>query len=124
MMVVRRYEPGDEGALWQLYHDTTHIVNGRDYTPEQCERWAPAIPDIARWTERIRDRNPFVAELDGTIVGFAELLSDGEIDFFYVHHEHQREGVRGAGFPMAVRVQVPVLVLRADFRMAPIQSSA
>lgn len=92
-MTIRRYRPGEEEALWCLYHDTTHRILGRDYTSEQCERWAPAVADMSQWTERIRARNPFVAEHDGQILGFAELEPDGHIDFFYCHHAHQRQGV-------------------------------
>lgn len=40
-MQVRRYKPGEEEEIWQLYHDTTHIINGEVYTKEQVERWAP-----------------------------------------------------------------------------------
>jgi ribosomal protein S18 acetylase RimI-like enzyme len=92
-VVVRRYAPGEEPDLWRLYHDTTHLVNGRDYTAEQCARWAPAEKDMDEWARRIGERNPFVAERDGVILGFAELEADGHIDCFYVHHAHQREGV-------------------------------
>ncbi len=92
-MNVRRYKPGDEERLWQLYHDTTHIINGKDYTPEQCERWAPAVTDVSKWKQRIRAKNPFVAEEDGRILGFAELEDDGHIDYFYCDHEHQRRGI-------------------------------
>jgi len=92
-MNIRRYRPGDEKRLWQLYHDTTHIINGTNYTPEQCERWAPAEVDMPKWRERIRGKNPFVAEDNGQILGFGELEHDGHIDYFYCHHEHQRRGV-------------------------------
>ena len=60
-MNIRRYKPGDEERLWQLYRDTTHIINGKDYSPEQCERWAPAVADMPKWRERICAKNPFVA---------------------------------------------------------------
>ncbi len=92
-MNIRRYRPGEEERLWQLYHDTTHFINGKDYTPEQCERWAPGIADLPKWRERIRARNPFIAEEGGKILGFAELEPDGQIDFFYCDHEHQRRGI-------------------------------
>jgi len=92
-MIVRRYQPGEEEELWRLYHDTTHLINGRDYTPEQCERWAPANRDLEEWRDQIAARNPFVVVNDGVIVGFAELEADGHIGNFYCHHEWQRRGV-------------------------------
>ena len=94
-MNIRRYKSGEEERLWQLYHDTTHFINGKDYTPEQCERWAPAVPNMPDWTKRLRVKNPFVAEEDGRILGFAELEDDGHIDYFYCDHQHQRRGVGG-----------------------------
>jgi putative acetyltransferase len=92
-MNIRRYKFGEEERLWQLYHDTTHIVNGRDYTAEQCERWAPSVVNMSEWGERIRAKNPFVAEENGKILGFAELEQDGHIDYFYCDHEHLRHGI-------------------------------
>ncbi|PKL37026.1 GNAT family N-acetyltransferase [Candidatus Peregrinibacteria bacterium HGW-Peregrinibacteria-1] len=92
-MQVRRYKPGEEQELWQLYHDTTHIINGEVYTREQVERWAPHDKDMDEWKERIQKKNPFVAVGDDKIVGFAELEPDGHIDYFYVHHKYQGKGV-------------------------------
>ena len=92
-MFIRRYSVGEEERLWQLYRNTTHIVNWRDYTREQCERWAPEITDMPKWRERIHAQNPFVAEENGRILGFAELEGDGHIDFFYCDHNHLRKGV-------------------------------
>jgi len=110
-MIIRRYRPGEEAELWQLYHDTTHTIVGRDYTPEQCERWAPAQVDMPKWEERLRSRNPFVAENDGKILGFAELMPDGQIDYFYCHHQHQREGV-GRRLYQAIEAEARRLGLR------------
>ncbi|MFC1735849.1 GNAT family N-acetyltransferase [Candidatus Hydrogenedentota bacterium] len=93
IMNIRRYRIGEEEELWQLYHDTTHKINGQTYTPEQCERWAPSQTNMPEWKDRLRSRNPFVAEDGGKILGFAELAPDGKIDYFYCHHRRQREGV-------------------------------
>jgi len=90
---IRRYREGDAPELWALYHDTTHLVNGRDYTPEQCERWAPSRCDAERWNTRLATTVPFIAESEGLIVGFAELEPNGEIGYFYCHHAWQRQGV-------------------------------
>ncbi len=78
--------------LWQLHHDTTRIIIGQAYTPEQVRRWAPDAME-PWWNDRMAQSNPFVAEQDGKIVGFAELETDGHIDRFYCHHQWQRRGV-------------------------------
>lgn len=92
-MQVRRYIPGEEEELWQLYYDTTHIINGKVYTKEQVERWAPKNKDMDEWKERVKKKNPFVVVEFDTIIGFAELEHDGHIDYFYVHHKWQGKGV-------------------------------
>lgn len=91
-MNIRRYKPGEEAEIWQLHYDTTRIIIGQDYTLEQVQRWAP---DRTRpnWGNYVTEKNPFVAEHDGQIVGFADLEPDGHIDRFYCHHRWQRRGV-------------------------------
>ena len=95
-MRVRRYRAGEEETLRRLYADSTRLVNAPFYTGEQIERWVTRYDDPDGWVERIRDRNPFVAERDGVILGFAELEPDGHIDFFYCHHAYQRQGAGSA----------------------------
>ena len=43
--------------------------------------------------KRLAGKNPFVAILDETIAGMAELEADGFVDYFYVHPAFQRRGV-------------------------------
>lgn len=45
------------------------------------------------WQKRVDDMNPFVAELNGKIVGFADLQQDGYIDHFFCHAGYQGIGV-------------------------------
>lgn len=92
-MIVRRCNPGEEQELWKLYYDTTHIINGKYYTKDQVERWAPHDKDMSEWRKRIEIKNPFVVVEDGAILGFAELESNGHIDYFYTHHKWQGKGV-------------------------------
>ena len=95
-MIVRRYEPGEEEEIWDIYAGTTRKINSRDYTPAQIARWAPDDHDCAAWNEKLARSNPFVAVENGRLVGFAELETDGHIDNFYCHHEWQRRGVGAA----------------------------
>ena len=92
-MEIRRYHLGEEEEIWQLFYNTVHIVNQRDYTKEQIERWAPQNKDMKKWAERIKKKNPFVAVEGGEVLGFGELEKDGHIDCFYVHHNYQGKGV-------------------------------
>lgn len=75
-----------------MYYNTTRLINGQDYTQEQVRRWAPDQIESG-WSERLSRKNPFIAEHDGQIIGFAELEADGHIDRFYCHHQWQRKGV-------------------------------
>lgn len=90
---IRRVRGTDAAAVAQLYYDTVRRVNARDYSPRQIAAWAPRVYDEAYWRRRFRACKIFIAERAETVVGFAELEDSGHIDCFYVHHEHQGEGV-------------------------------
>lgn len=90
---IRLYAPGEEPALFEVYHSAIHLIASRDYTPEQVEAWAPASLDPVLWRDRIRGIDPFVAELDGEIVGYADLQTSGYIDHFFVSGRHPRRGI-------------------------------
>jgi putative acetyltransferase len=107
-MLIRRYQPGEERELWELNYHTTHEINGRDYTPEQCNRWAPADADLAAWTARLARMQPFVAVHSGRIVGFAELEPDGHIDYFYCHHQRLNQGI-GSALLRAIETEAAAL---------------
>lgn len=92
-MLVRTHRNSDIPHISRLYYDTIHRVNCHDYTREQIDAWAPAVPEDSFWKERFKKYNVYVAEEDECIVGFTELGSTGHIDCFFVHHEWQRRGV-------------------------------
>ena len=45
---IRTYTSKDCLLLAQLFYDTVHTVNARDYTPEQLQAWAPGLPDLGQ----------------------------------------------------------------------------
>lgn len=92
-MTARRFRPGEEAELWQIYHDTTHAINGEYYT-RGCKLLG-GLPTtrIRRNGQRVRSRDPLVAEEDGYLLGFAELEIGGHIDYFYCHRRWQRKCV-------------------------------
>ena len=92
-MLVRTHRNSDLPGISRLYYDTIHHINSHDYTREQVEAWAPAVPDVAFWKERFKQYHVYVAEEDRYVVGFTELDTMGHIDCFFVHYEWQRRGV-------------------------------
>jgi putative acetyltransferase len=48
-VVIRDYRSSDATAIVKLFYETVHLVNWRDYSPEQIEAWAPEIPDPEKW---------------------------------------------------------------------------
>jgi putative acetyltransferase len=93
-MHVRPYQQEDAELLMQLYLNTVHQVNGRDYSRQQIEAWAPRRPDdLCRWQERFARTQPLVVVEAETLIGFAELEADGLVGCFYVHCAWQDRGV-------------------------------
>ena len=91
-MRIRRFRPGDESALHSVFHSAIHGVASRDYTPEQIDAWAPENVDREKWRQRVSEIDPFVVEIDGQIVAYADLQDDGYIDHFYVAASCARQG--------------------------------
>ncbi|MGQ2978798.1 MAG: GNAT family N-acetyltransferase [Polaromonas sp.] len=83
-MLIRNFRPGDAPLLRTVFHSSVHQLAARDYTPEQREAWAPPDHDAAQWAARLQANQPFVAELDGALAGFADLQDSGYIDQFFV----------------------------------------
>ncbi len=92
-MLVRTHRNGDIPGISRLYYDTIHHVNCHDYTREQVDAWAPAVPDLTFWKERFKKYHVYVAEEDRHVIGFTGLDAAGHIDCFFVHYEWQRRGV-------------------------------
>ncbi|MBK1612147.1 GNAT family N-acetyltransferase [Rubrivivax gelatinosus] len=95
-MRIRRFNPGEEPALFEIYHSAIHLIASRDYTEQQINAWAPAVLDEEVWANRIRVINPFVAELEGALVGYADVQQNGYIDHFFVSGRHPRQGIGSA----------------------------
>lgn len=92
-MHVRRFQPGEELALFEIYYSAIHLIARNDYSEEQLNDWAPLDTDRELWVNRMRDINPFVAEIDDNPVGYADVQENGYIDHFFVSGNHPRQGV-------------------------------
>lgn len=93
---IRAYSPSDCAEIVQLFYDTVHAVCVGDYSPEQLQAWAPGLPDVDAWNESFLVHDTLVAEVEGQIVGFADMDAAGYLDRLYVHKDWQRQGVATA----------------------------
>ena len=48
-MNIRSYRAADCPLLAQLFYDTVHTVNARDYSPAQLAAWTTGSVDLAAW---------------------------------------------------------------------------
>lgn len=93
MIRIRDYRESDAEKLWSLFYHTIRNINARDYSQAQVEAWASDSFDAEAWANKLRANAPYVAEIDGRIVGYTDLQNDGLIDHFFCHPEHQGKGV-------------------------------
>ena len=92
-LIVRGYQAEDIKEIANIYYNTIHIINAKDYTQEQLNAWAPYHDNYSAWEKKQAKVKTFVAEMESMIVGFGELESNGHIDCFFVHHIFQGLGI-------------------------------
>lgn len=95
-MDIRPYRPPDCPEMAQLFYNTVHIINARDYTPRQLDAWATGTVDLSPWDRSFRAHRTLVAEEAGILVGFGDIDETGYLDRLYVHHAYQHQGIASA----------------------------
>ncbi|AMQ29497.1 GNAT family acetyltransferase [Legionella pneumophila subsp. pneumophila] len=92
---MRTYKLGDEAEIYQLFYDTVHHINCKDYTEEQLDTWAPRNPDLSSWANSLSKNHSFVAihAESNRIIGFADLEENGCLNRGYVHKDYQGQGI-------------------------------
>lgn len=95
-MIIRAYRSEDCGEIAELFYNTVHTVNAKDYTKEQLNVWATGQVDLEKWDKSFREHVTVVAVLDGIIAGFGDIDPTGYLDRLYVHKDYQRKGIASA----------------------------
>ena len=76
----------------ELFINTVHNINKKDYTKKQLNAWANPKYDLKTWEKRFEKSKPHLCMLEDEVVGFCEYY-DGYIDCFYIHFKYQGCGV-------------------------------
>lgn len=95
-MILREYQPSDCKELVELFYNTVHIVNAKDYTKEQLDVWATGKIDLEMWNQSFQEHYSIVAVDDDIIIGFGDIDKTGYLDRLYVHKDYQGKGVAAA----------------------------
>lgn len=105
-MKIRIFKKADCMAVYQLFHDTVHSVNTRDYSINQVEAWANT--EISQdyldvWCQALLESYTLVIvktfepyhnnEFNEQVIGFGNLTKDGYLDRLYVHKDHIGKGI-------------------------------
>ncbi len=92
-MRIRKYQSKDCKELTELFYNTVHIVNAKDYTQEQLDVWAKEEIDLEKWNESLQKNYSIVAVENQRIVGFGDIDHTGYLDHLYIHADYQRKGI-------------------------------
>ena len=89
---VGNYDKKYLKQIVELFINTVHNINKKDYTKEQLNAWANPDYDLEIWEKRFEKSKPYLCIFEDKIVGFCEYY-DRYIDCFYVHFKYQNCGI-------------------------------
>lgn len=95
-IVLRPYQADDCEKLAELFYETVHTVNAKDYTKEQLDVWATGTVELEKWNQSFLEHDTVVAMHGKKIVGFGDMDSSGYLDRLYVHMDYQGRGIATA----------------------------
>ncbi len=95
-MFIREYQSSDCRELTELFYNTVHTVNAKDYTKEQLDVWATGQVDLKTWNQSLQEHFSIVAVDANIIVGFGDIDKTGYLDRLFVHSGYQRKGIATA----------------------------
>ena len=90
---IRPYRDGDAPLLFRVFHASVHGLAPGFYSQQQLDAWAPTDFAPQEWAAKLDRLQPFVAEIDGRPVGYADVQADGFIDHFFVAATSARQGI-------------------------------
>ena len=92
-MVIREYQTSDCKILTELFYNTVHTVNAKDYTKAQLDVWAAEIVDLEEWNQSFMENYTLEAVEDEVIIGFGDIDKTGYLNRLFVHSEYQGRGI-------------------------------
>lgn len=95
-MLIREYKTLDCKELAELFYNTVHSVNSKDYNEKQLNVWATNKMNLKEFNNSLIENYTLVAIQDGIIVGFGDIDEKGYLDRLFVHRDYQNRGIATA----------------------------
>lgn len=95
-MNLREYIPSDCEQLAELFYQTVHSINARDYAEEQLNAWATGKVNLCEWNNSFLQHKTIVAVENDRVIGFGDIDRTGYLDRLYVHKDYQHMGIATA----------------------------
>lgn len=95
-MIIRKYETSDCKELVELFYNTVHYINAKDYTEEQLNVWATKDMDLEKLDQSLLLHFSVVAVENEVIVGFGDIDKNGYLDRLFVHKDYQGKRIATA----------------------------
>ncbi len=90
---IRQFTKQDAQATAKIFYDAVHRGSAGHYDQAQRQAWAPGVPALPDWLDRLAAQTTLVAERHGSIVGFMTLDTRGYIDLAFVSPDCMGQGV-------------------------------
>lgn len=120
---IRNFRQGEELVLKDIYFASMRGLEEDHGLSLLLDQSGPKEHDEDAWRKNLREKRPFVAELDGKIAGFAVMGKPGLIEAFYVSPDFSGKGVGGTLMThletMARRQELSELSIYVNMPMAP-----
>ncbi|MEM9343616.1 MAG: GNAT family N-acetyltransferase [Pseudomonadota bacterium] len=93
--IIRRFSPDDASSCYDAFYDAVRNGTAPHYSAEQAAAWARYASPDATWAPRLEGANTWLAEVDGTVLGFIALYPYGYLDLFFVRSDARKMGIAG-----------------------------
>ncbi len=122
-ITLRNYKSEDAPHIVNLFRDTVHAVNAKDYNQDQLNAWAPEHIDAEKWDIKLSQHYTVIAECNGVICGFGDIDDTGYFDHLFVHKDYQGQGVAakiaGAIEEYAIKKDFEIITVAASITAKP-----
>lgn len=95
-IIIRKYRDDDCNTISELFFETVHSVNAKDYTTEQLFAWAQNAKQLRKRNADLSSQITLIAVIEDKTVGFGSITESGYLDLLFTHKDFQNQGIATA----------------------------